>query len=328
MGQKVNPYGLRLGIVTDWKSRWYSDKDFKKYLLEDIKIRDYLRKELPHAGINRIEVERKTGEQLKVDVHTARPGIVIGRGGMVADRLRTELDKMTQRQVQLNILEVKNPEQDANLIAQSIADQLTGRVSFRRAMKRAVASAMKAPGVLGVKVQCSGRLGGAEMARREWYREGRVPLHTLRADIDYGMAESRTTAGRIGVKVWIYKGDVVEGRSSAADREKIQAEAAMAAGEATHRASPKARAESAAGVHAPTTLGGDAPSEAASDTSRGRRLVEAHTREVESYGDDSPDDGDSGAEADAAASDETPAAAMAETDQGVDAPADESGAEG
>lgn len=325
MGQKVNPYGLRLGIVTDWKSRWYSDKDFKKYLLEDIKIRDYLRKELPHAGINRIEVERKTGEQLKVDVHTARPGIVIGRGGMVADRLRTELDKMTQRQVQLNILEVKNPEQDANLIAQSIADQLTGRVSFRRAMKRAVASAMKAPGVLGVKVQCSGRLGGAEMARREWYREGRVPLHTLRADIDYGMAESRTTAGRIGVKVWIYKGDVVEGRSSAADREKIQAEAAMAAGEATHRASPKARAESAAGVHAPTTLGGDAPSEAAGETSRGRRLVEAHTREVESYGDESPDDTGGDTETEAVSSDEAPAV---DTDQVADPSEGESGAEG
>lgn len=280
MGQKVNPYGLRLGIVTDWKSRWYSDKDYKKYLLEDLKIRQMLKGELPHAGINRIEVERKTGDQLRVDVHTARPGIVIGRRGMEADRLRAKLDKLTGRQVQLNILEVKNPEQDANLIAQSIADQLTGRVSFRRAMKRAVSAAMRSPGVLGVRVQCSGRLGGAEMARREWYREGRVPLHTLRADVDYGMAESKTTAGRIGVKVWIYKGDVVETRSKV-DTEKIEAEAALAAGEATHRASPRARAESAAGAHAPSTLGGDLPTESPPEAPSGKRLIVAHTRDIE-----------------------------------------------
>ncbi len=228
MGQKINPYGFRLGVTTDWKSRWFSDKDYQDHVIEDWKIRDYLRTELPHAAISRIEVER-TRDRLRIDVHTARPGIVIGRRGAEADRLRTGLGKISGNpKVQLNIQEIKQPELDAALIAQGVADQLAGRVAFRRAMKRAVQNAQKA-GALGIRVQCSGRLGGAEMSRREWYREGRVPLHTLRSDIDYGFREARTTAGRIGVKVWLYKGDILPYRVSA--DQKISREAAMAAGE-------------------------------------------------------------------------------------------------
>jgi small subunit ribosomal protein S3 len=272
MGQKVNPYGFRLGVITDWKSRWYSDKEYKHYLLEDMHIRQYLMGQLPHALISRVEVER-TLDRLKVDVHTARPGIVIGRRGTEADRLRYNLERMTGRHVQLNILEVKTPELEARLVAQNVADQLAGRVSFRRAMKRAVQNSMKA-GAEGIRIQSSGRLGGAEMARREWYLEGRVPLHTLRADIDFGMAEARTTFGRIGVKVWVYKGEVLPGRS-AADAERIHAEAAMAVGEsAQHRLSPKIRAEREAGGRRPSLLGGDLPEQTPEG---GKRLIEAST---------------------------------------------------
>ncbi|MEC7827278.1 MAG: 30S ribosomal protein S3 [Acidimicrobiales bacterium] len=228
MGQKVNPYGFRLGITTDWKSRWYADKDYQDYIIEDWEIRNFLQTELPHAAISRIEVER-TRDRLRIDVHTARPGIVIGRRGAEADRLREGLTKISGNpKVQLNIQEIKQPELDAALIAQGVADQLAGRVAFRRAMKRAVQNAQKA-GALGIRVQCSGRLGGSEMARTEWYREGRVPLHTLRADIDYGFREARTTAGRIGVKVWLYKGDILPYKVSADER--ISREAAMAVGE-------------------------------------------------------------------------------------------------
>ena len=197
-------------------------------MIEDWKIRNHLMSELPHAAISRIEVER-TRDRLRVDVHTARPGIVIGRRGSEADRLRAGLAKITgNNRVQLNIQEIKQPELDAALIAQGVADQLAGRVAFRRAMKRAVQNAVKA-GAQGIRVQCSGRLGGAEMSRTEWYREGRVPLHTLRADIDYGFREARTPAGRIGVKVWIYKGDILPYKSQV--EEKIAREAAMAVGE-------------------------------------------------------------------------------------------------
>ncbi len=229
MGQKVNPYGFRLGVTTDWKSRWFAeDEEYKDLLIEDWKIRDYLRKELPHAMVSRIEIER-TRDRLRVDVYTARPGIVIGRRGAEADRLRAGLLKITGNpKIHFNIQEIKQPELDATLIAQGVADQLTGRVSFRRAMKRAVQTAMKA-GAHGIRVQCGGRLGGAEMSRKEWYREGRVPLHTLRADIDYGQAEARTTFGRIGVKVWIYKGEILPYKTAAED--KIAREAAMAVGE-------------------------------------------------------------------------------------------------
>ncbi len=229
MGQKVNPYGFRLGVTTDWKSRWFATREeYVDYLIEDWKIRDYLMNKLPNAAISRVEIER-TRDRLRIDVHTARPGIVIGRRGAQADELRADLTKLTgNAKVQLNIQEIKQPELDAALIAQGVADQLANRVAFRRAMKRAVQNAQKA-GALGIRVQCSGRLGGSEMARTEWYREGRVPLHTLRADIDYGFREARTPAGRIGVKVWLYKGDILPYKSTSED--KITREAAMAVGE-------------------------------------------------------------------------------------------------
>jgi small subunit ribosomal protein S3 len=237
MGQKVNPYGFRLVVTTDWKSRWFANRDeYADFLIEDWKIRDYLMTQLPHAAISRIEIER-TRDRLRVDVHTARPGIVIGRRGSEADRLRAGLTKITgNNKVQLNIQEIKQPELDAALIAQGIADQLAGRVAFRRAMKRAMQNAQKA-GALGIKVQCSGRLGGSEMARTEGYHEGRVPLHTLRADIDYGFREAKTTYGRIGVKVWIYKGDILPYKTLAED--KITKEAAMAVGDTAGDARPR-----------------------------------------------------------------------------------------
>src|SRR5213079_464882 len=249
MGQKVNPYGFRLGVTTDWKSRWFADrKEYGQYVIEDWKIRNYLMTELPHAAISRIEVER-TRDRLRIDVHTARPGIVIGRRGSEADRLRAGLTKITgNNKVQLNIQEIKQPELDAALIAQGVADQLAGRVAFRRAMKRAVQNAQKA-GALGIRVQCSGRLGGSEMARTEWYREGRVPLHTLRADIDYGFREARTTAGRIGVKVWLYKGDILPYKTS--NEDKISREAAMAVGETSGSPAPRRVVSSGGGRRRP-----------------------------------------------------------------------------
>jgi small subunit ribosomal protein S3 len=236
MGQKVNPYGFRLGITTDWKSRWFNDRQYQDYVIEDWEIRSYLMGQLERAAVSRIEIER-TRDRLRIDVHTARPGIVIGRRGAEADRLRTKLAEITKNpKVQLNIQEIKQPELDAALMAQGIADQLAGRVSFRRAMKRTVQTVQKA-GALGIRVQCAGRLGGSEMSRREFYREGRVPLHTLRADIDYGFREAKTTYGRIGVKVWIYKGDIRPYKISA--EEKISREAAMAVGEASGPGRPR-----------------------------------------------------------------------------------------
>ncbi len=211
MGQKVNPHGFRLGITTDHKSRWYADKLYKDYVGEDVKIRRLLSKGMERAGISRVEIER-TRDRVRVDIHTARPGIVIGRRGAEADRIRASLEELTGKQVQLNILEVKNAEIDAQLVAQGVAEQLSGRVAFRRAMRKAMQTSMRG-GAKGIRIQCSGRLGGAEMSRSEFYREGQVPLHTLRADIDYGFYEARTTFGRIGVKVWIYKGDVAGTRA-------------------------------------------------------------------------------------------------------------------
>jgi small subunit ribosomal protein S3 len=220
VGQKVNPHGFRLGITTDFKSRWYANKLYKDYVAEDVAIRRLLQRGMERAGISKVEIER-TMDRVRVDIHTARPGIVIGRRGAEADRIRGDLEKLTGKQVQLNILEVKNPEIDAQLVAQGVAEQLSSRVSFRRAMRKAMQTAMKS-GAKGIRVQCSGRLGGAEMSRSEFYREGRVPLHTLRADIDYGFYEARTTFGRIGVKVWIYRGE------AAATRAEREAAAAAA----------------------------------------------------------------------------------------------------
>jgi small subunit ribosomal protein S3 len=211
VGQKVNPHGFRLGITTDHKSRWYAEKLYKDYVGEDVKIRRLLSKGMERAGISRVEIER-TRDRVRVDIHTARPGIVIGRRGAEADRIRGSLEELTGKQVQLNILEVKNAEIDAQLVAQGVAEQLSGRVAFRRAMRKAMQTSMRG-GAKGIRIQCSGRLGGAEMSRSEFYREGQVPLHTLRADIDYGFYEARTTFGRIGVKVWIYKGDVAGTRA-------------------------------------------------------------------------------------------------------------------
>ena len=222
MGQKINPNGFRLGISTDHKSRWYADKLYKAYVGEDVAIRKLLSKGMERAGISKVEIER-TRDRVRVDIHTARPGIVIGRRGAEADRIRGELEKLTGKQVQLNILEVKNPEVDAQLVAQGVAEQLSGRVQFRRAMRKAMQTSMRS-GAKGIRIQCSGRLGGAEMSRSEFYREGRVPLHTLRADIDYGFYEAKTTFGRIGVKVWIYKGEV------AGTRAEREAQAAARAG--------------------------------------------------------------------------------------------------
>jgi small subunit ribosomal protein S3 len=224
MGQKVNPNGFRLGISTDWKSRWFADKQYAEYVKEDVAIRRLMSKGMERAGIAKVEIER-TRDRVRVDIHTARPGIVIGRRGAEADRIRGELEKLTGKQVQLNILEVKNPEGDAQLVAQGVAEQLSNRVSFRRAMRKSMQSALKSPGVQGIRVQCSGRLGGAEMSRSEFYREGRVPLHTLRANIDYGFYEAKTTFGRIGVKVWLYKGEVPTG--SRAEREAAAAAEAL-----------------------------------------------------------------------------------------------------
>jgi small subunit ribosomal protein S3 len=239
MGQKVHPYGFRLGIHTDWKSRWFTEKQYQEYLVADLRIREYLLGQLPHAGISRIDIER-TRERVRIDAHTARPGIVIGRRGTEAERLRSHLELMESKlygkptDVRLNIIEVKQPELDAQLIAQGVAEQLVSRVSFRRAMKKAVGTAMR-HGAKGVRVQCGGRLGGAEMSRREWYIEGQMPLHTLRADIDYGFAEARTTFGRIGVKVWIYKGPFQDLYASARDTARLRREAALAAGETVGR---------------------------------------------------------------------------------------------
>jgi len=208
MGQKIHPGGMRVGVIHDWKSNWYTGKkEFADYILEDVRIRDHIYRKLSHAGLSDILI-RKDKQRITVDIYTARPGIVIGKSGVEVDALRRELHAMTQKNVHININEIKRPELDAKLVAQSIAEQLSNRVAFRRAMKRALASAIRS-GAAGVKIQCSGRLGGAEMSRRETYNEGRVPLHTIRADIDYGFTEARTTAGRIGVKVWINKGEIM-----------------------------------------------------------------------------------------------------------------------
>ncbi len=208
MGQKTHPIGFRLGVNKTWASRWFSVREYATFLHEDLKLRDFLKKKLNHAGVSKLEIER-LANKIKINIHTARPGIVIGKKGTGIDQLRAEVQKLSKSEIFINILEVRKAEADAQLIAASIADQLQKRIAFRRAMKKAMSQAFKF-GVKGIKVQCSGRLGGAEIARTERYAEGSVPLHTLRADIDYGFAEAYTTYGQIGVKVWVYKGEIIE----------------------------------------------------------------------------------------------------------------------
>jgi len=207
LGQKTNPYGFRLGIIRSWRSRWYSEKDYASQLQEDLRIRRYVKGRLNHAGVSSIEIERRSN-RVNILIATARPGIVIGKKGAEIENLKKDLQKLTTKEISINIVEIRRPETDAQLTAENVAMQLERRIAFRRAMKKTVLSSMKL-GAKGIKIQVAGRLGGAEMSRTEWYREGRVPLHTLRADIEYGVAEARTTYGIIGVKVWIYKGEVL-----------------------------------------------------------------------------------------------------------------------
>ena len=207
MGQKVNPKGFRVGIIRDWEGHWYADRNYGELLHEDLKIRKYVKQKLKMAGVPKVEIER-AATRVKVSVHAAKPGIVIGRGGTEVENLRKTLELMTGKQIAVNIVEIKKPELDATLVAENVAAQLEKRTSFRRAMKQTVQRSMR-QGAQGIKIQCGGRLGGAEIARSEWYHEGKVPLHTLRADIDYGFAEANTTYGKIGIKVWIYKGEVL-----------------------------------------------------------------------------------------------------------------------
>lgn len=214
MGQKVHPIGLRLGIIKTWDSRWFSQKNYATLLHEDIKIRKIVKERLMHAGVSKIEIER-AGQKAKINIHTARPGIIIGKKGAEVDKLKKDLESMTGKQMYINIQEIRRPELDAQLVAENIALQLERRIAFRRAMKKAVTSALRL-GALGIKITCAGRLAGAEIARTEWYREGRVPLHTLRADIQYGFFEAKTTMGQIGVKVLIYRGDVLQRPTTAA----------------------------------------------------------------------------------------------------------------
>jgi len=217
LGQKVNPLGLRLGIIKDWDARWYAEREYGNLLHEDLRLRRFLKKRLYASGVAKVEIER-AANRVKVTIHTARPGMVIGRGGAEVENIRKKLEEMSGKQVQLNIAEVKSPELNAQLVAENIAFQLERRVSFRRAMRQAIGRTMRL-GAQGVKVGCSGRLGGAEIARREGYSEGKVPLHTLRADIDYGIAEAKTTSGKIGVKVWIYRGEILPQKRTPAGSE-------------------------------------------------------------------------------------------------------------
>lgn len=220
MGQKVNPVGLRLGIIRDWESKWYAEKDFGSLLLEDLKIRDYLKKKLKDAAVSHIEIER-AANRVNVTIHTAKPGMVIGKGGAEVEVIRSQIANMTNKKVHINIAEIKNPDLDAILVAESIAQQLERRVSFRRAMKQAIQRTMRA-GAKGIKTLVSGRLGGAEIARSEGYSEGTVPLHTLRADIDYGTAEAHTAYGVCGVKVWVFKGEILEHDPFASERRALE----------------------------------------------------------------------------------------------------------
>jgi small subunit ribosomal protein S3 len=283
MGQKVNPYGFRLGVTTDWKSKWIADrKDYAGYLHEDDRIRGYLRERVRHAGVSRIEITR-TGDKTDISMFAARPGIVIGRRGAEAELIRESLEKLVGRKVKLNIVEIKNPDLDAQVIAYNVAEQLRGRVSFRRAMRRAVQSAQKA-GAKGIRIQVGGRLGGSEMSRTEWYREGRVPLHTLRAKVDYGFDEARTTYGRIGVKVWVYTGDMIGSGEEAEAQRAMDRAKALAEGrpvddrprrKATRKAANVAKKVTGVGAARPS-----APAEAAAPAAESAPAPEAPAAEV------------------------------------------------
>ena len=215
MGQKVNPHGLRVGVIDDWDSKWYADKDFADYLVEDHKIREFLKKKLYSAGVSKIEIERAS-DRVKAVVYTAKPGVVIGKGGAEIEKVKSELQKLTDKKLVVDVKEVKRPDRDAQLVAENIASQLENRVSFRRAMKSCISRSMKT-GIQGIKTTCSGRLGGADIARAESYNEGTIPLQTIRADIDYGFAEADTTYGKVGVKVWLYKGEVLPKKKAQAE---------------------------------------------------------------------------------------------------------------
>jgi small subunit ribosomal protein S3 len=312
VGQKVHPYGFRLGIVNDWKSRWFAGKDYPELLQEDILIRRHLEKRMRKAAVSKVEIER-TAQKVTVDVWTARPGIVIGRRGAEVDKLKKELEDLTRKQVHVNIQEIREPELDAFLVAQNIAEQLEGRVSFRRAMKKAVQNATRA-GAKGIRVSCAGRLGGAEMARTEWYREGRVPLQTLRSDIDYGYCVARTTFGVIGVKVWIYRGDrmaperrALEKAEAAAPRPKRDArrretEPAAAAEEASALAEqPVEPVEAEQSVEAeqpeqPVEAEQDAATATAAEEPAGEPEVDTDSQEEAAREDASPADEPQGEE--------------------------------
>ncbi len=219
MGQKTHPIGIRLGIIKTWDSRWFAKKGYKDLLHNDLKIQKYVKEKLFHAGVSKVEIER-TGQKIRVIINTARPGIIIGKKGSEVDKLKKDIEGMTGKEVSIDIMEIRKPELDAQLVAENIATQLEKRIAFRRAMKKAVASSRRF-GAMGIKVACAGRLAGSEIARSEWYREGRVPLHTFRSDIDYGVTEAKTTYGRIGVKVWIYKGDILQQQTQEA-KSKVQ----------------------------------------------------------------------------------------------------------
>jgi small subunit ribosomal protein S3 len=266
MGQKVHPYGFRLGITTDWTSKWIADKKtYARYLHEDDRVREYLRERVRHAGISRIDITR-TYDNIEVSLQAARPGIVIGRRGSEADAIRADLEKLTGKKVKLNILEIKTPEIDAQVVAFNVAEQLRGRVSFRRAMRRAVQGAMKA-GAKGIRVQVAGRLGGSEMSRTEWYREGRVPLHTLRAKVDYGFDEARTTYGRIGVKVWVYTGDQLGSGEELEAARALERAKAMAEGRPVDDRPKRRSARKAASVAKKVTGVGRRPAPVATSES-------------------------------------------------------------
>lgn len=291
MGQKVNPYGFRLGVTTDWKSKWIANrKDYARFLHEDDRIRGYLRERVRHAGVSRIEITRD-GDKTDVAMYAARPGIVIGRKGTEAELIRDSLEKLVGRKVKLNILEIKNPDLDAQVIAYNVAEQLRGRVSFRRAMRRAVQSAQKA-GAKGIRIQVGGRLGGSEMSRTEWYREGRVPLHTLRAKVDYGFDEARTTYGRIGVKVWVYTGDMIGSGEEAEAQRAMDRAKALAEGrpvddrprrKATRKAANVAKRVTGVGAPraaAPAEAPADAPADAPAETAPEAPAVDAPVAEA------------------------------------------------